>query len=535
MCVLRFTLLFLLIYNSVLCQAIVAESPCFIDIHAENYDDVGSVDRGLVAHNAHIHDRCYDKVPDASKNVMGLSSQTTCYVPHYLFYKVHESSYVSRCGQCVELKGPSLKIAHCVVSGSYMINEGVTDLNTIKYYNNTIIVENSLFMMLSGFLEKNEGTVLPVVFRMVDCLYKTNPSLVITEQTATESQIVLFNTNIIVPHIMFNNTIYHNRFVAGFTIPRPQPLNTTEVYKMKLFSNVGTSVIINFKFIKSEIYTSTTTFPISFDESTKCYLRPEANVIIEKGVLLKNMTEDITRDDYFMWAMAFHPDRGNLYPNIPLTKENPTFTYTDVIGGFSIRFPAPLRISEHFVFVTLITESTKPVSPYYPNVYSLNGDNLNDSDHFFCQSLMFEHDTQMTASGLYRFTFRINLVLSKCHGFSNFYILNFLTQIGNTMTIKDVFWTTKYNMNFTYCEYTYSCSVGDECDPTDSKIDSDTLPPKNYSKGCAPYCGVCQMGYECNKAARCVPKTFHNTRNTSDKVFCLLMLLIIVIFVYFMN
>ena len=146
--------------------------------------------------------------------------------------------------------------------------------------------------------------------------------------------------------------------------------------------------------------------------------------------------------------------------------------------------------------------SNTPIGPSYPNVYCLNGEDRNDAEPFSCGSLEYTFNNTVE-NGKYVFFFRINLVLSRCHGFSNLYLLRFKSYGGVCNGIfQEIYWSFRNDLDYTVCPNEFKCNEKEECDSTNSNIVSDA--PLNYKEGCAPYCGHCKHGYECTQSGNCV-------------------------------
>ncbi|EDR22289.1 hypothetical protein EDI_106580 [Entamoeba dispar SAW760] len=508
---------FILLVIATLSKAkVLSNSPCFPNYHIENLKNVQDKNGlGLLSPDMKIVHDCYQDVPNQEMNVMGNSSHTKCYVSTKMFFELFHNKKIPRCGQCLELHSVSLKTTHCIISGSFEITNPINKY--IKYTDKTIVVDPALFMMLSGFYKETATDVLPASIKFVDCLYKTYPAAVLTKVDNNITELVLFNTNVIVESLLFKQSYYYaDTTTTKFTLSTPTKngqIDTDKVYQIKLFNFIGTSIFINIKFIPNIIFISSTPFPITYNESTSlCSFNPQTNIILKDGSM-GDVSEDIADDDFFSWEIGYQPT-GDPLPHIPLKKDDPSFIFENDTVGYSIKYPVPIRISEHYHYVTLITESDNPINLTYPKIYSSHGYDLNNLESFSCGSLAFKYSITKQPTNRYRLEFRINLILSKCHGFSNFYILRFKTIVGTKMTIVENYWTNRNALNYTVCNNSFECEIGDECDPTESNLKplSDQV-PKNYTKGCAPFCGVCAFGYSCNQAAKCVKNSVHNTRS----------------------
>ncbi|ELP94032.1 hypothetical protein EIN_182690, partial [Entamoeba invadens IP1] len=120
--------------------------------------------------------------------------------------------------------------------------------------------------------------------------------------------------------------------------------------------------------------------------------------------------------------------------------------------------------------------------------------------------------------------------IARCNAQTNMLMIHYKTGRPTTMLINNISFADVNDLNFTKCPTSaYACTKDDECDPSNSTIDSEDGKVREFIPGCVPICGVCKSGFVCNKAARCVAIVYHNTRSFSVGPFVLILSLCILL------
>ncbi|GAB1228256.1 hypothetical protein ENUP19_0388G0009 [Entamoeba nuttalli] len=486
------------------------DSPCFTDFRTEINKNIGK--SGIVGKKTYIEKECFSRVPDIQKNVMAYTSQSSCYLPRHLFTRSFKNQTYTRCGLCLEITGPSLLTTTCTVVGSTYMN--ATTPFEKDSYSRTIFVDEHLFEYLSGF-EPNisENMAIPIVARLTSCILKTFPAVVISNiiknsPTKHTAEVCVFNGNAILQKIQIMGNAYKQDLTSLlFNIPFNPQTDLNKTHEMKIFDYLGQSVLLNFKFELQTIQSTQTHFG-DLIKSTKCYLRPEEMIISDHFT---------SSDPYFQWTVRVHNPK-NFSDFFELNKTNPTFSFFNETL-VSITFPFPLKISHHYtvLFQQYTMDHPFTKTPTLKVMYFI--DDITNAKEVHCINDFERETTIKHINEKVQYSTKTGIKIAKCNGYVNVAAGYFITDVQTEMTIDSMYFTPFSTLNYTKCPTSsYYCQPTDECDPTNSTIDSVDGKVITYPEGCHPYCGTCLRGFKCNKAARCVKPLSKNTRSSSNRI-----------------
>lgn len=494
------------------------------NVKAERTAFIGKA--GIAGQHAQIIKECFKSFPNATSNVYAEITDNGCYFSPFAFNQIFKKMVLPRCGLCMKLSGPSLKKGYCTIIGGF----NSTDTN-IYNYATTLFVSDSLFFDLAGYNNASYPSTIPVTAKVVDCPYKTYPSVAVTsiDEERHQADLTVANANTLITKISINEEPYYldcSRHDCIFHVNFSEEMRHSD-QMLKIYNPVGSVLAIDFNFTLNQIFTGHALFNDMWKKN-ECYLRPDPNVMgtfpipdsVFFWVLRQHNPEDVLRDDpdFTQGTWLTQVDMSNQIITTPLEfelKEHLILTAT---------FPYPIKISQHYKAIRAVYYSNTTDGDADIAVYSFLGDTFgnlaNPVIRTTCvKNLRYSVNETAIRPDQYKIEMEVNLRIAKC--LSQVNLFRFHVNVTNPMMVR--FETIEFiplnEINFTVCDTNnYDCTLEDECDPTNSQLDSPDGVVKNYTKGCKPFCGMCRSGYLCNKAARCVKRPNYNTRSSARSV-----------------
>ncbi|KAL7717381.1 Uncharacterized protein QTN25_005197 [Entamoeba marina] len=483
------------------------DNPCLTNFRMENVEFMGQA--GESGSTSSIDRDCNNGVEDQSKNVYSVSTQTRCWINTASIIQIVGGNYISRCGVCFTLHGPSMETYYCSVVGGFSSNS--TDATTIGHSRKTLFVDDQLYRLISGYTGDKPLT-FPVNLNLVQCPYSVYPAAIVTDISPSEDDpdtniayVNLINTNLIISKIVLHGETYRASVVTClYEIP------VTKNGYMKIYNLLGDSSIIQFDFNSTELQVANSPLPSTLKPNNDCDFRVSLDII-------GNETESIT-DDFFKWVIRYSNSTSFIGADI-LSNVDSSFSIPPYSSGvISFSYPIPHIASKLFGYYYLEFEVSSSLSLPSVTLMTWYGDDFEDATLFKCSNgfVLNFVDTNLP-NGNIRRTAKISIRLTACYGLSNVWMLGYTNNhpepqdwIVHSMYMTDATERTYYECDLS----TYYCTPTDECDPTDSTIEPDDGDEvRSFAEGCVPYCGTCKTGYVCNQAAKCVKTPNYNQRS----------------------
>ncbi|ELP92030.1 hypothetical protein EIN_291290 [Entamoeba invadens IP1] len=388
-----------------------------------------------------------------------------------------------------------------------------------QHFNNTFIHHERIKENTSKYTfnenSYNEDTEICVKKCLIESAQNN-----IKKSTTQYAKIALYNTNQIVSKIIYNNQVFHiNEDTMEYTIPLSslQSNSNSSVIKkhlyLKIYDLFWGHTNIPFKFIENTDFVSNSLTTNHFLD-TKCYLRPNPGFTPNEKY----------EDPYMVWSLRVH-DKKDLSKSYQVNGSVINFESELYI---SVNFPFPIKLSKHYktFFASLSVNIVFLELPTF-EFYTHFGD-VTQLKRVNCSREFVMNRTASIQDGLIHIENTAAFNIARCNAATNLLMMHYKTGKNTTMYIKSLTFTDVNDLNYTKCTLNdYMCTLEDECDARNSTIDSEDNNLRTYVDGCVPLCGVCSGGYVCNKAARCVPLKYHNTRSYSTTVLVLLIVIIV--------
>ncbi|EDR21497.1 hypothetical protein EDI_185560 [Entamoeba dispar SAW760] len=472
-------------------------SVCMSDFVAVNIDaptNIETIRRTL----------CYDKIPDYKTNVHGYNIKSYCFVDENDLYVKKGNRNISRCGEWLQLVGPSQKPIVCMVAGSERLNiSGVADESEYSF----IGVPRNIFLTLTGGFDETSNVVTQITLSETNFDLRINPTLYLINRNETTATIQFTDFNRNPEKISINNIFYDMTPQNTFEIPLFE--NDIIVHLITFDNEKIDFPKVNLK--KGNKYTSIGRF-VNYD-MTECNYMADKNVFFRDsrenhGTLLTwqilqwNQDKTVVKFDNCDQEIKFIGKTSNLsmvfmYPTAIMLNQD--FSY------FEVEFETS---SLDYKFVAANTGRCKDVLKYTFDYCSPTQVNL-PIKYYFNKA---EKIIKMRMS-LFGINKRFSNIIELIHMVPQGTILNLIS----AQLVRET-----RMLNQTECSSVSFNCLGTECTITNQlshKV------PFNFS--CLPSCGVCRVGFTCNDYGKCVEEVNLNQRSEANVISCLIILLLL--------
>lgn len=264
---------------------------------------------GMVASQVDYDEQCYSHIDNYTRRVRGFVTHRMCYIDSLYKYHHVEGQDISRCGQCLELIGPTQKPFYCVVAGTFKAKENAnmtkSDLEKIVFINNF----NYDYIATSVHGSINHATQVSV--RVISCPYGSNPSLYVvsTDPISGTANVQPINTNVIHKEIIAGNVHYPILPNGTYTIP-------THIKSLQLLSvnkeRIGFSSL---DLTKRGVRRVAETQFTNDTHPTRCDFIPQS-VLFGPSVTKPEMSSPVNR--FFTWDVKFQSVTDGEYAEYPI-------------------------------------------------------------------------------------------------------------------------------------------------------------------------------------------------------------------------
>ena len=222
-------------------------------------------------------DECYSNLK--SSDVYSINTHQECYL--HVSHKF--DGKISRCGECLEIFGPSNKPYKCQVTGFFDFN------NTIPFDTKTrmLLTNHVMFNSVTTVIKYHNEQYTQITISEVDCEFPVKPTAIVKDSLIENHWDISFiNTNQLVKFIDINNITYdmnQSTLLPTFTVPKSE-----DDIVLKLVSQSGDALKL-LGMNQTGKYLFKNKFPKK--PYKHCYFLPNINVMLSDESI-----------DYFKWV-----------------------------------------------------------------------------------------------------------------------------------------------------------------------------------------------------------------------------------------
>ncbi|ELP87803.1 hypothetical protein EIN_273200 [Entamoeba invadens IP1] len=460
---------------------------------------------------------CYDRIPNSKTEIFALNLDLACYIHENMMFLHKASETVNRCGQWIQIIGPSQSQMNCMIAG-YRNYERPT-LTVVKE-ERLISVTPQLFTSLTGGFVNQAEDMTQVTVSFSDIGISATPTLFVLNRTETEVNVQIVNTNkvqsmLALGRVSTKELLYYNKNLDDtFTLP----LFNENIYVSLIDLNSENINIDNINLATGNRYVSGVRF--EQNKIPKCKFFTETQVFEEGSTF-----ED---DMLFKWYILHTKMDGlgkiydsalaNIVLNIEETETKLSFFYSiEILMNNDFR---------EFIFKLRTT--------------NLEGFELKRADLILTKNYL---QTDKVGSEYTEQNLKTKMTINKTSGevkiralfsknimlFSNTIAFVFGTSKGSQISIG----TSHLIRSDIYVDQPDCDSMSFDCERTDClTFDNDTIEdgPNPFTKECRPACGTCFDVFKCSTSGKCVKEKVINLRSNGFSIFSLLFLILLALF-----
>ena len=478
---------------------------------------------------------CYDYISEMKTKIRGFNTYAECYVnKEYLTINFGNNLTVSRCGQWLQIVGPSQTAVLCMVAGTH-------NITAYKFPNVPIIaMRTEIFDGLTHKMTLQSEILTPVTVAQADFDLTTNPKLFVTYTNEGYNLLHFVDTNKLPAKISILGIEYFMDKFGRFKISYKGGLllsvslisfsnERIDFHDVDLSDKTKDLKTLN-KTTMTKEYSTQSRFPNEI--MSKCHYLAE-NHVYEEGVVRINK--------FFHWTLTkvntdkdgnhietenifnqnqqnkFIVDITNEYFNVEMFMSSSASILSNAFKWLEIRLETNFDVNKYELLEAYFEgqNSTKDLRKLIgvPDVisssvkYSLN---------------------ETTREIFIKLSFPISHILFIEKIIVRQRIKESKGNEGYKITVKNITFIRldKYSQQPSCSSEAMYCK-GTEC----------TIPEERYEKGvtpweskyCMPICGECQVGFFCNSSGQCQADINLNTRSYSIGCYVLMYIIMIVL------
>ncbi|KAL7717380.1 Uncharacterized protein QTN25_005196 [Entamoeba marina] len=436
-------------------------SPCITEFALGNIDAIGV--EGDTSYQLNEISDCYESIPDSESVVYGKNIKSECYVHNSLKYFHFGEQNINRCGQCLEITGPSSTPYTCMIAGFFDLTNPSNSTEESKHF---IVASEEFYFSVANRFESSSLVFSQVTVQAIDCGYNVVPSLHTLNQNQENITIQIVNANTLLERIKIGSVEYFMNELGQFSFPIPTSLVDIQIISY-YYDVVGTKTV---NFTK----TSSLSFPNQFpyEEHTQCAYNPTE-------IIYDNTTE-LGNNSFLSWEMFLVDSSLNVY------------NLTQKQGGVSFE-SVGIRTTLLFYYFTSVQ-----LSHYYNDVV-LDLD-ISGNASFLMSNIAVNHRRESANGGS---RMQIKVPFNKAnHQFANIIAITFETEEYPSFVLNKATLNKIQDASESCDIDSFDCSENIECSTS-----------KLWSDGCAPYCGTCRIGYSCSDDGQCDTEVNFNQRS----------------------
>ncbi|EKE38358.1 hypothetical protein ENUP19_0062G0035 [Entamoeba nuttalli] len=473
---------------------------------------INDKDVGSSGGQYYVKEICYNDIPNYEKELYSYTIQQTCYVHKDYMYFQKDGLNISRCGQCLEIKGPVGDPLYCVVAGYFYTNHTVNP----DWLNKTVgVTQKGYDTIASTFNAAITISMIEVVLQPTTCPFKVFPKLYVKKQTDSY-EITLFNSNAKDEKLVINKVEYQQNENGRYIIPQNKITSSSHVQIVSVEDDVISMTNVD---LTQESYL---TFPSRFITNTKSECRYCATLSIY------DKEEGISDMRFFRWKL-YTKINGLINRLEPTNKDVILSTTEDELSMF-FYYGTLHQMSGSYQ--ELQFEATL-VSGILDLIHASLGANTNtkefkESDILVdCDNLQFKQMTK-TINGSEKVYIKV-ILDNSCTAFSNVFSLKFKTSSSTKFILERAHLIMNDDVVDKNCDWDSMNCANTQCTITNESYDDYTVSP--WKEGCQPSCGTCSTGYVCTKSGMCVEEPNMNLRSNVAPLMITIIVLMNIFFI----
>ncbi|EKE37215.1 hypothetical protein ENUP19_0211G0010 [Entamoeba nuttalli] len=496
----------ILFYIYIQCTNAFVESintPCITQVEA--ISDSMLLSKSMEKFSTHVtKEYCYSELPNRKSEIYGINISDDCYVYSKQRYIHLYNHTISRCGQCIEIIGPSLMPYKCMISGWFTYNG--SDIND-NILNNIILVND---IVAKKLVSEKEESGFQIAMSYSSCNYVVLPSLIVIRSNSTTLTILVYNTNERLYSI--SNGVWSNVIDKDGYFYIDPPING--FYERLVVSSIERRTIV---FNKITSQTGKVYHPISqfskVKENKNCCFIPSK-------IIFSNTINYSALNAGFKYLVSSFTIIKNLFINDKIEATQGVVSTQSISlllngkrNGIIIQYPTSIQVTKHFKETVIqINSSSLVVKEIYLaqlNLVSQNDSSnvhilldLNENCKFFIEKAF---------SNQYNLRIGLNQTIK---GFFNSLIIDFETNDSSIqITSAESIERNEKSM--------VGCTIDSfDCNYTECSVSND--------RDCYQYCGSCMPGFHCTSSGFCEISTSIPSSSFSYVHFLVLFLILFV-------
>ncbi|ELP89524.1 hypothetical protein EIN_457830 [Entamoeba invadens IP1] len=444
---------------------------------------------------------CYDKIQDYEHKVYGYDIQSLCFV-HPDFFIVNKSTlFLNRCGEWLQIVGPSENVVNCMIAGSADIS---TEGSTFAIERRTIGVYSSLYKRLTSGVDNVNNYLTQVsVFEVAfDLGIPVSLYVINRTQSTVAFQFIDHNKPAEKIGIEYKNVVtsYRKNIDDTFVIPL---INDYVNVQMVSFDDEKIRFLaVNFSKIDMATaavrYVAVNTKPCKYIADTQVF--DSSKVVEDKLIFQKWQVWTINEKQegrMFEWGnnnVSFVAEGGNL---------TLCFAYANAF-----------RIQKDFKEMKVVFDVDGDYEFLITHVlHDTSLTTLNLSTISLIQANLPTQYLRVNGGKTIEMKIAFNL---KTLQFSNVITITQKFSKGAHVVLKN---SDKCNSTSLDCLFT-ECSITNESYYTG---------PSPFLKGCEPFCGVCRDGFVCSSQGFCIKEPSNNNRDGGSIVTIIVFIFVLIV------
>ncbi|ELP85879.1 hypothetical protein EIN_133830 [Entamoeba invadens IP1] len=453
-------------------------------------------------------DSCYDHVENAEDKVRGLAVKNECYVHDSIIPMKKGTKKMSRCGECLDLVGPSNIQVQCTTAGTFRSRKVNEIVETNFMLINMVIVNHDLYDIVATTSDNYNDEYCEIAIRQSQCNNLPNPSLYVVDNNETHSKVQVLNMHEVTEFLIINNVQYILGLDPYFTIPHFD-------INIKVSAITFTNDVIHFlnvNLTKNNLITSTTKYDVSKLED--CQYDPNWNIY--------STGAERETNDYFKWMFRSSDKSGKMYYEENKTEVLETENYLrfqshDDFTKIVFVAQTPINFFEQYTLFSFTASSDKKWE-YQENYVGVG----NSSQEYFdsiIKCVGMPIDVINTKVNDNQYNISMKMYFNKtCSYLGNVIALDFITSENSELKVTSAL-LIKREDHQQSCSYdTLNCE-NVICTVRDATIDDGV---GKWLNGCIPTCGKCRTGFECTTTGKCVESIVYNSRSRCSRLFVFL-------------
>ncbi|ELP86682.1 hypothetical protein EIN_289540 [Entamoeba invadens IP1] len=449
---------------------------------------------------------CYSQIPNYKTIIKAFQINSICYVHPDQMYIHKQNKKISRCGEWLQLTGPSHKIVHCMVVGT--INPIYQNV-PFKVNKKILTLKKNLFTILTRGMWYINYSFTYATAAVHDYTLNIPPSLYTIERSNNSIIFQIYEVHRPIEYLQAGTILYFKNENDLFVLP--SFFNHVHLRAININGDSVTFPKTNFQNFQKNFHISAT----SFFKNLKM-----SDCSFQRNNQISDVNDNSTKTPFLMWYFF------SVKNNIPHMVNNKNLTFTTISNNsktsiFIVNPAASLLSQESKEIMFEAKVNFLPVNLRVQTVIIANISKLGSPNAMFVVI-----NNMATKLLYYNNSLYIRAAFDKQnYDFANAIILSYVANSGDILIVLNTKLIPLEN-NTKNCDNTYDCE-NTECTVDNTSLDVGT---RKWIRGCEPQCGVCRDGFLCNTMGMCQKETNLNFRNAGYIKMVVLLICIVGLF-----